>query len=326
LLPWLLSQTRLYKRTLDCFIFNKEIQHFYSFLVNCCCDDNICLNLQKLTNMKSNLHVLDQMAIQWKNDEEQFFLDVDYSCNYIQVDTPVGKRYAWQVQKHDVLASINLEDLFNKYCRTNDHDTFVPWMNMFNQILTESSFAPAELDVGIVYLHAEAKLTDVISGISGNSGWIVSKKLFEILQNFNIGKFQCYKIVVKTKKIVSEEYVYLHFINHADAYVNYPKSIFYKGTGLMNFASREIIMQSFNSAEDIEQLSNQLNINLDKKHFHKRQHIKSKEIFLKENDLDLFKFNHFFFASERFMSVKLAKTLIDENISGLEWMRTSKVK
>lgn len=170
-------------------------------------------------------HILDQIAIQWKNEEERFFQDTDYSENYIQVEMPIGKKHAWQVDRHDVLSSVNLESLFNTHCRTEAHEAFVPWLNMYNEVMDENRFAPPELDLGVTELYSEAKFTDVISGISGG-GWLISKRLIEILKNFNIGQYQDYKIAVKSKKVVSDDYVYLHFVSYADEYVNFRQSVF----------------------------------------------------------------------------------------------------
>lgn len=278
--------------------------------------------------MTKQQHILDQIAIQWEKEEEDFFLDTDYSNNYIKVKMPVGKKHAWQVDDHDILKSENLKTLFDRNYRTKDLDEFVPWFNMLSKMMNSNSFAPAELDLGIAKLYSEARLTDVISGVEGNmgnSGWIVSKKLFEILKNFNIGKYQNYKIAIKSKNIVSEDYLYLHFMNYADEYINYPQSIFYSETGTMNFGSRKIISEVFNSIEEIETTIDKLNIDVDIFDFENRKFIRPKKIFLNNNDLDIFKFKKLFY-NEQFMSAKLAQTLIEEKITGLELIRTTKVK
>lgn len=36
-------------------------------------------------------HILDQIALQWKQEEENFFRDTDYSEDYFKVDFPIGK-------------------------------------------------------------------------------------------------------------------------------------------------------------------------------------------------------------------------------------------
>lgn len=275
--------------------------------------------------MEKPVHILDQIAIQWNNEEESFFLDTEFSEKYIKVEMPIGKKYAWQVEYHDISKSVNLESLFDAHYRTDADDTFVPLMNRYNRMMREGTFAPAELDLGTVKLYSEAKLTDVVNGIEGG-GWIVSKRLFEILKNFNIGEYQPYKIAVKSKKIVSEDYVYLHFPNYADEYVDFPQSVFYKGKGYFDFASRAIMPESFHSAEEIKLLSDQLNEGVTFTNFKKRVNIQSKIIVLKPNELDIFKFKSHLLSREQFISARLAQTLLDEKITGLEFIKTTKVK
>ncbi|WP_153393849.1 Imm43 family immunity protein [Chryseobacterium vaccae] len=274
--------------------------------------------------MTKPIHILDEIAIQWKEDEELFFLDSDYSGHYVKIETPIGKKHMDQVEKHDILGSVNLKSLFDTYYRTEDHDEFVPWMTMFSEMMTETRFAPVELDLGIAKLYSEARLTDVISGVA--NGWVVSKKLFEILKNFNIGQYQEYKIVVQSKKTVSNDYVYLFFFNYADEFVNYPHTTFYTEKGLLNFGSRKVMAAKFNSFEEVKKASEELNKGIDWLDFTNKTHIKAKEIMLNNNDQDIFKFKGFCFNTDMLMSARLAKTLMDEKITGLEYIKTSKVK
>ena len=275
--------------------------------------------------MGKPIHILDQIAGQWKSEEESFFLDTEFSKKYIKIEMPIGKKHAWQVENHEISKSVNLESLFDAHYRTNMDENFVPLMNMYNRMMKEDSFAPAELDLGTVKLYFEAKLTDVVNGVEGG-GWIVSKKLFEILKEFNIGEYQEYKIAVKSKKIVSEDYVYLHFVSYADEYVDFPRSIFYKGKGYFDFAAREIISESFHSTDEVQELSNQLNEGIRFGDFKNRVSIQSKVIVLKPNELDIFKFKSHLLCREQFISARLAQTLLDEKITGLDFIRTTKVK
>lgn len=275
--------------------------------------------------MDKPVHILDQIATQWKSEEESFFLDTEFSENYIKVEMPIGKKHAWQVDYHDISKSANLESIFNDHYRTEADDDFVPLMNMYNRMMRKGTFPATELDLGVVKLYAEAKLTDVVNGVEGG-GWIVSKRLFEILKNFNIGDYQEYKIAVKSKKVVSEDYVYLHFVNYADDYVNYPQSVFYKGKGYFDFAARAIIPESFQSSEEIQAVSNRLNEGVSRSDFRENVTIRSKQIVLHTNELDLFAFKNHFLCREQFISTRLAQTLLDEKITGLDFIKTTKVK
>lgn len=275
--------------------------------------------------MAKELHILDRIALQWKSEEESFFLDTEFSEKYIRVEMPIGKKHAWQVEHHNISKSVNLESLFEAHYRTEEDDEFVPLMDMYTRMMKKDVFAPAELDLGVVRLYHEAKLTDVVKGIEGG-GWIVSKRLFEILKDFNIGVYQHYKIAVKSKKVVSEDYVYLHFISYADEYVDFPQSVFYKGKGYFDFAAREIMPESFNSIEEVKALSDQWNEGVAFFDIDKRINIQSKTVILKPNELDIFRFKSHFLSGEQFISARLAQTLLDEKITGLEFIKTTKVK
>jgi len=238
---------------------------------------------------------------------------------------PIGKKHAWQVEDHNISKSENLESLFNESYRTEADDDFVPLMNMYNRMMNKDTFAPPELDLGVVKLYSEAKLTDVVNGIEGG-GWIVSKRLYEILKSFNIGEYQPYKIAVKTKKVVSEDYVYLHFISYADDYVDFLQSVFYRGKGYFDFSSREIIPKVFNSIQEVQAVSDQLNQGIAFFDIDKRVNIQSKTVVLKPNELDIFRFKSHLLSREQYISTRLAQTLIDEKITGFDLIRTTKVK
>jgi len=275
--------------------------------------------------MEKPIHILDQIASQWKSEEESFFLDTEFSEKYIKVEMPIGKKHAWQIENHEISKSENLESLFEAHYRKDTDENFVPLMDMYYRMMREGTFAPPELDLGMVKLYSEAKLTDVVNGIEGG-GWIVSRRLFEILKKFNIGEYQEYKIAVKSKKVVSEDYVYLHFVSYADKYVDFPQSVFYKGKGYFDFAARQIMPESFHSTDELQALSDQLNEGVNFGDFNKRVSIQSKIIVLKPNELDIFKFKNYLLCREQFISARLAQTLLDEKITGLDFIKTTKVK
>jgi hypothetical protein len=273
------------------------------------------------------MHILDQIAIKWKQERESFFLDAAFSNDYVNVETPVGKKHAWQVDKHEISKSKNLESIFEEQYRNETHNKIVPLFDMISTMFHSASFPPSNLDLATVILHPGVKFTDVISGIEGNfgnHGWIVSKRFLKILQDFNIGKYQEYQIVVKNKKETSNDYVYLHFISYADKFIEYPSSKFYtrKG-GSLNGGSRELI--DISSFEEIKKIRDILNKGFEWTDFDDITHILPKELFLKDNNLDLFKFKDIV-TIECYMSAALAKKIVEENITGFELIRTTKVK
>jgi hypothetical protein len=277
--------------------------------------------------MAKEKHYLDQLAIQWKHQREEFFLDVDFSNEYVQVDTPVGTKHAWQIKEQNTSASKNLESIFESKYRNEKHNKIVAFYEMLIELFGDGLFPPAELDLGRVILYPGAKLTDVISGLSSSlsdHGWLISKKFFALLQNFNIGEYRTYKITVQNKKQLSDDYVYLRYYSFADQFVDYSKSKFYtKDKSSFDLNSSELI--SINSFEEIDKKRNELNDGLG--YFESPNYISilPKELFLKNNNLDLFKFKNLR-TGNCFMSAKLAKAIYDEKITGFELFKTTKVK
>lgn len=268
---------------------------------------------------KKALHPLDVMAIQWKKEEEQFFLDVPYSADYFLLDNPVGKRSHRAIKQHNILESKNLESLFNKTCRKPSTPAFVPWMNMLLDVFPYGSFAPDELDLGSATINTDYKLDDCLGELGNidNSGWVINQRLLELLKQFNIGEYRTYKIRVVYKGTSYDNYVYFHFFNYADQYVDYSKSKFYTKDGFDD-KTRKLI--DISSAEEFkskdEKLGRYTGVDIS---------LYPKELFLTENNLNLFKFDELRFYNY-FISKRLAEKLIAEKVTGFEIFQTTKVK
>lgn len=268
---------------------------------------------------KTALHPFEELAIQWKHDEEQYFLDVDFSTSYFKLHSPLGKRTAWAVKEHNIIKSTNLESIYNDKFRKPGNKEIVPLMSMLIAVFGDDSFAPEELDLGKVVIHSEFKLSDSF-GWLGNlqrSGWIISRRLLDILAQFNVGKFKAYKIAVNHKRINYDNYVYFHFLNYADKFVDYSKSSFYSQEGFLEFDSRKPI--NIHSAEDLkskETTPTKTRKGLD---------IYPKELFLTDNNLDLFKIKEPYL-DEYFISKRLAEKFVEEKVTGFELLQTTRVK
>lgn len=268
---------------------------------------------------KTALHPFEQLAMQWKNDEEQFFLDVNFSTSYFKLHSPVGKRNAWAVKNHGIGKSTNLESIFNDKFRKPRSKKVVPLMSMLIAVFGDNSFAPEELDLGKVDIHSEFKLSDSF-GWLGNlqrSGWIISRRLLDILRQFNVGEFKAYKIAVNHKRINYDNYVYFHFLNYADKFVDYSKSSFYTQEGMLEFDSRKLI--AIDSAKDLKS---------EETKFRKKNEklgIYPKELFLTDNNLDLFKFDDLLL-DDYFISKRLAEKFVKEKVTGFELLQTTRVK
>lgn len=86
----------------------------------------------------------------------------------------------------------------------------------------------SNLDVSISFqLESKAKLTDVLSqaAISAH-GLLVSKKVKELLSNFNIVQHKYYNCLVRDLTGVKHEYFWLHFVDDFANLINYSQSEF----------------------------------------------------------------------------------------------------
>ena len=193
---------------------------------------------------------------------------------------------------------------------------------MISTMFGGDKFAPPQLDLGKAILYAEAKPTDIISGLEGNfgnHGWVVSQRLFQLLKQFNIGQYQPYKILIQSKKKDYPDYVYLHFISYADKFIDYGHSKFYtekddEVTGIV----------TFESAKDMKQ--NRLDMNIGLSPFDDGYtYVHPKEIYLEKNAPDFFQFKDLI-SIDTFMSAELAKMILAEGMTGFKFIQTRMVK
>jgi hypothetical protein len=188
---------------------------------------------------------------------------------------------------------------------------------MISEIFKRNFLPPENINLGFVTLYDEEKVTDVISGFEGNygnNGWLMSERLITILKDFNVGQYKTYEVNINHRNRTYANYKYFRFINNADNYVDFSKSTFYKMKGFVRLDTREII--PIKSINDI----NETKEKLDKGWF-----LGPKEMFLKSNTLDLFKFSKLN-SVHSFCSIKLAERLKKEGITGFNFQETTLVK
>lgn len=277
-----------------------------------------------MTNQNS---FLDELALKWKEEDDKFFLDTPYSNDYVEIEVAGTKKHAWPIDEHEIGESKNLVTIFEKQYRKTNHAGLVPFFDMVDEMFSDKSFPPAELDLGTVIVFDDVELTDVLSGVEGNfgnNGWVISKKLLNLLSQYNIGLFQAYSLTVRHRNNLLPSFVYLHFHNYADKYVDYSKSSFYiqKGSDL-DVENRTVI--SVTGLSEIEQIENIQISKLERDDWKNLVSIHPKEIYLSRNDLDLFKFEELS-TTDLFMSTKLAKEIDKEKITGFDLKRTTKLK
>jgi hypothetical protein len=277
--------------------------------------------------MQNQIHFLDQLALNWKSEEEQFFLDCEFSEDYVELKITKTDSHTWSIENHELEKSQNLVEIFEKKYKNNLYVGFVPLFDMVAEMFTEKAFAPSELDLGEIVVFDEIELSDVLSGIEGNfgnNGWVLSKRLIELLKQYKIGNYQTYPLRVRHRGELLLTYVYLHFHSYADQYINYSKSKFYiqKG-GNLQPEDRSII--TVNDFEEIKRGEDNHNSKLDKLDWKNLISIRPKELFLNPNEFDLFRFDEIS-STDMFMSVRLAAKLNEEKIKGFDFKKTTKVK
>ncbi|MBK7307653.1 MAG: hypothetical protein IPO01_14960 [Chitinophagaceae bacterium] len=277
-----------------------------------------------MTNQNS---FLDELALKWKEEDDKFFLDSPYSNDYVEMEISETKKHAWPIDEHEIAESHNLVTIFESHFRNSKHAGFVPYFDMIDEMFNDKTFPPPELDLGTIIVFEDIQLTDVLSGVEGNfgnKGCVISKKLLSLLRQHNIGQFQTYSLKVRHRNNLLSNYVYLHFHNYADKYVDFSKSRFYiqKGSDL-DVENRTVI--TVTSLSEIEKIEDNQNSQLERVDWKNLVSIHPKELFLSKNDLDLFKFEDLS-TTDFFMSVRLAKEIDKENITGFDLKKTTKLK
>lgn len=277
--------------------------------------------------MENQKSFLDELAIKWIEEDDRFFLDCPYSNDFVEIEVNKIKKHAWQIDEHEIGESKNLVTIFEKHYRNSNHAGFVPYFDMIDEMFSDKSIPPPELDLGTILVFDDVELTDVLSGVEGNfgnNGWVISKKLMALLSQYNIGQFQAYSLTVKHRNNLLPNYIYLHFHNYADKYVDFSKSKFYvqKG-GSLDVENRTVIRVA--SLAEIEEIEESQNSQLQRDDWKNLASIHPKELFLSQNDLDLFKFEDLS-TTDFFMSNKLANEIDKENITGFDLKRTTRLK
>ena len=136
---------------------------------------------------------LDQMAMGWQKNEDAFYASAEISKDFLEISLLSAKNNLYQIEKHDILKSKNLETIFDQQYRTKEDDDFLGYYEMTGKIFNGQSLPPLDLDLGTVRIHSNEKITDVISGFSNNmgqTGFLISSRLMDILKEYQIGSHQ----------------------------------------------------------------------------------------------------------------------------------------
>ncbi len=151
-----------------------------------------------------------------------------------------------------------------------------------------------------------AKITSVMSS-PFNNGFLINKKVKNILEKSCIDNFRFYKIKLLNKKVDLNEYYYFHSASNLKEYVDYPKSLF--SANLLS--DRPVYdLPKVNSWEELNIINKTLSNGLS---------VTAKCLYLKSNfpyNLDFFKL--YAFDYDFYISNTLKDNLIKNGINGIK--------
>ena len=159
----------------------------------------------------------------------------------------------------------------------------------------------------IFELHKSSKLTDVLSNAAtGGSGFIVSKKLKELLESFTLMNHKYYDAKIITKKD-EVNYYWLHLCEpNLTKQLDYDKTEFYETK--YEFRETKIKIESYEHYKYLKSLDKDAKFGVD-----------MENIFVNgdfNEQLDLFTFLPF--SNKIFISEKLKKAMQENKITGLK--------
>ena len=151
-------------------------------------------------------------------------------------------------------------------------------------------------------LNNKSKLTDVISVLEINTGFLISPKVKAIFDDFNLMRHQYFEASVETKSGVSK-YYWLHLSEpNLSKLIDYKKSTFYETE--FTFKKEQINIDSFEHYQKLKSKDKEASFGV------KLEQICFSNKF--DNTLDLFAFLPF--NNEVFISEKLKKELVKNEI------------
>jgi hypothetical protein len=154
-------------------------------------------------------------------------------------------------------------------------------------------------------LHAKSKLSDFISAAHISNGFIISKKVKEILQSCNLPEHRFYPTTILFQG-EKHTYWWFKYIGDIEDKIDYSKTQF-------------LIIDSFSNKEELPILSQEELINKWKMNIGKMKDFRSVKIYFKKdfkNQLDLFELGRF--DGRTCISKKLADKFTSNTVTGID--------
>lgn len=173
------------------------------------------------------------------------------------------------------------------------------------------NFPDFEPDLDYFVVHSQAKLTDLLSVTPVHGGFLISERLKNIFEQFNIVPHKYYPARLKHRKKFYENYFWMHIICDLTDYVDYQKSTFF----IYYNYGHNIGFVDVNSKEGYFQMKEKVNLD----NPGKTVTIWADKIYFANNfdkNLDLFEISTF--NSNYYISSSLKEKILQEKITGCD--------
>ncbi len=262
---------------------------------------------------------LDEFAEDWTNSENQFFKNQLDSDDIFKLILTGNKRTGSQIQEWNPPISKEIEDAFKNWDGKSQIDFAFPEggeVRKYEILFSENKVPESVPELGQMELYKSSKVTDFISGsFLEQYGLIVSQKVKNTLQKFDLGNHNFYPLELVHKGIIHNNYWFFRSSPQIEEYIDYKKSKFYTQIGHFGFNTMTPI--NIDSKEELLETRQKLK--------GQKTFIRISELYTNDNypQVDLVKSIQFG-VSGTFISKRLKNALTD--FTGIEIQKTKRIK
>ncbi len=159
--------------------------------------------------------------------------NVPYSNNFFEMDIIGNKRTGNQIEDWTSQKSIEIAKKFENWDGKSEMNFEIPnegkgEVSIFTQLLENENLPKKLSGLGHFNLYKSSKITDFISGsFLSQFGIIVSKKVKEIMEGFNLGDHRFYPIELEQNGKFYPDYFLLKTLAKTDEHIILEQSSFY---------------------------------------------------------------------------------------------------